>query len=419
MKINYDIAIIGGGASGVLAAIKARELDKDVSICILESMELIGKKLRITGGGRCNFTNNDPIEDFFDKIVTNNKFLYSALYNFTNEDMKKLIRSLGLDYIIEKDNYNKVYLKSGNGQDLIDVLERRLKSDNIDIFYNSKVVDLDIESNPKLVYTDDMMIESEKLIIASGGGSYSQTGSDAYMLDILKNKGIKIIPLKPALTTINIKEGWIKSIPGISLKDVELKYKKNKSKKYSSIIGDIIFTHKGIGGPASLRVSSYINKDISSYDVVLDLIPSISEDELYKICRKDPKKAVSTNLKDIFPQNLLKAIMEEIEKYAIENNIKIDLSSSGNFSKVDFDILLLFTKRISLSIEGLGKMATATVTSGGVAISEISSSTMESKKFKNVYFAGEVIDVDALTGGYNLQIAFSTGVLAGQSCIEK
>lgn len=416
MKLNYDLVVIGAGASGSMAAITARNLNRDISIAILESQESLGKKLRITGGGRCNFTNNEDIDDFFDMIVTNKKFLYSSLYNFTNEDMKTFIRKIGLDYNIEYENYNKVYLKSNNSQDFIEKIERILDDGKIDVFYNSKVEDIDFENRE--VYTRDMVFCAEKIIIATGGCSFPNTGSDGSMFSILSKNGYTIVPLKPALVPINVKNDWIRSMPGISFGDVEITvYQLNKSKykKKKTLRGDIIFTHKGIGGPVTLKALSYINDDLSRYKISLDLLPNIGKEDFYGICRKNYKKTVFSNLKEILPVNFLKNIIAEYELK--ENNDRLSTEASGNISKQEIENLLSYIKDINLEISGLGSIEIGTVTSGGVDVKNINPNTLESKIHTNIFFSGEVIDVDALTGGYNLQIAFSTGVLAGQCII--
>ena len=414
MILEYDLVIIGAGPAGIMAGLEARDNNKDISIVILESQTSLGKKLRMTGGGRCNFTNNDDIGDFFDNIVTNSKFLYSALYGFSNEDMKSYIRKLGLDYKVEKENYNKVYLSCENSQNLIEAFERQIKKNNIDIFYDTKV--LDIDPKKKLIYTDSEMFSANKVIISTGGLSYPQSGSDGSMLDILRKKGYDIIEPRPGLVPFNLSDKWIKNMPGISFKNIEFSIfdtSKGRKKLIKRIRGEIIFTHRGIGGPAALKVSSYINKDIKKYMVCLDLIPEISEEEFFSICKLESKKAVTSNIKKIFPTNFIKNISDEIENKSIVADFKT--IQAANFSKKDFNELLLLTKNIQLDINSLGKIDTATITSGGVNVKNINPNTMESKLDEGIYFAGEMIDVDALTGGYNLQIAFSTGVLAGRS----
>lgn len=417
MLRKFDIAVIGGGPAGIMAALTAKNKENKKSICLIEASERICKKLRITGGGRCNFTNNKDISCFFDNIVNNEKFMYSSLYTFTNEDTKKFIKSIGLDYIVEKENDDKVYLKSGNALDLIDRLEYELKKADIEIFLNSKVKNIKIEEGTKSVYTESELFQCDKLIIATGGKSYPQTGSDGEMLKIVKKLGYNIVSPVSALSPIEIKEKWINNIPGISICDVDIQIYNGKHKKarpIKIIRGDIIFTHKGIGGPAALKASSYINRELENAYISIDFLASTDTEELYEIAKSYPKKSVLNNIRGILPNNFVKCILEEAQRQS-ERNFDFINENSSNMSKKDYEVLATLIKSCKLNPKKLCSIDKATVTSGGVSVSEIDSSTMESKKHKGVFFAGEIIDVDALTGGYNLQIAFSTGYISGIS----
>ena len=416
MNDKFDIAVIGGGPAGIMAALTAKRENGSSKVCIIESGERIGKKLRITGGGRCNFTKNKDISCFFDNVVNNEKFLYSSLYTFSNEDMKKYINLLGLEYTIETDNDDKVYLKNGNSMKLIEALEKELKKNNIEILLNSKVIDLDIDKKIKEVYLENEILKSEKLIIATGGKSYPQTGSDGSIIELLKNKGYSIVEPVSALSPIKVKEKWLREMPGVSLSKVNLNicYNNNKSKKkiIDIVSGDIVFTHNGIGGPAALKASSYINRKIGKAYIDADFIASIDRETLYSLAKSNPKKTVFNNLRDILPNNFLRNVFKKAQ-ILIDSNFNFLEEKSSNVSKKDFDIIAGLLKNCRLTPVSLCEISKATVTSGGVDVAEIDSSTMESKIHSRVYFAGELIDVDALTGGYNLQIAFSTGYLAG------
>lgn len=428
MLKNYDIAILGAGPAGIMAALSARKVNNQADICIIDSNSNIGNKLRITGGGRCNFTNNKDISNFFDNIVRNKKFLYSSLYSFSNEDLKEFIKKIGLDYVVEDDNDNKVYLKSGKSMDLIEVLNLELRKSNIDYISKSKVGDINLKE--KKIISDDLIIKSDRIIIASGGASYPQTGSDGSIMKILSKKGYNVIKEVPALAPMNIKESWVKDIPGISLQNVSITVSKvsaknknsfktsnQKSKKLAELYGDMVFTHKGIGGPAVLKASSYINRSIEESILEIDFITDIAKDELFDIAKSNPKKTILSNLKELFPNNFLKRILEKCNE---ESDGKFDFINdcSANISNKNLEILYKSLKKAELTPTSLADLERATITSGGIDVKNIDSSSLESVIDSGIYFAGEVIDVDALTGGYNLQIAFSTGYLAGTSAAE-
>lgn len=427
MLKKYDIAILGAGPAGIMAGLSARKIDKNAKICIVDSNSNIGSKLRLTGGGRCNFTNNKDISMFFDKIVRNNKFLYSALYSFSNEDLKSFIRTCGLEYTVEDKNDDKVYLKSGKSMDLIEVLNLQMRNSDIDFLGKVTIKDIDLK-NKKMI-SNDLIIETKNIIIASGACSYPQTGSDGYIMKLLSSRGYNVIEPVSALAPINIKESWVKDIPGISIQDISISVSKISVNDYSGIknkcqykrnaktekiFGDIVFTHKGIGGPAALKASSYINRNINASSLELDFIPNISRESLFEILKSSPKKTILNRLKEDLPNNFLKRILEKCND---ESEDKYDFINDycANLSNKNFEILYESLKKATITPVALADLERATITSGGIDVKNIDSSTLESNIDSNIYFAGELIDVDALTGGYNLQIAFSTGYLAGVS----
>ena len=399
------VIVVGAGPSGMMAALTA---SKKHEVILIERNAELGKKLKLTGGGRCNITNKRYIEDFFDKVVTNKKFLYSAFYSFTNEDLLNFLSDSNLEYKVEEQNDYKVYTKSDKSIELINTFEKLLLNNNIKILYNKKVVDLIVQDNKVhgVVLDDNSKITSDKVIISTGGKSYANTGSDGTMHKILENHGHKITDIYPALSPLKIRENWIKRLQGISLKDIEISCKMKKKK--ISKRGDMLFAHFGITGPCVLIISSYINKLLENEEVELniDFVPEISKDELSKIIRENPNKNIVNNLKSILPQNFLKEILEILNLSEVKPN---------ELTKENENKIIEYLKNMKLTAyETLGIKASM-VTCGGVSVKEINSSTMESKIIKDLYLTGEVIDIDAETGGYNLQIAFSTGYLAGIS----
>lgn len=455
MNKIYDLIVIGGGPAGIMSAISAKKANKNLRVAILEGGDDIGQKLRITGGGRCNFTNDKDISDFFDKVVRNKKFLYSSLYTYSNESLKDFIKKdLGLEYTVERENDDKVYISSGRTDLLIERLREIIKKLGIDLILNAKVMDIFIEEN----YTkDDLLADSliedknnvcidslniseidnstkgityeetskknsfilkcsgqknlfssRNLVVAVGGMSYPKTGSDGSLYEVLSKLGIKIVKPKPALVPIILKKSWLLDLMGLSFKDVALKNGKVE------LFGDLMITHDGIGGPVSLKMSSYINRNL--VDLSLDIIPNLLDSDLYKIIRENQNKNLSQillKLEDKLPHRFVKTMLAECNRK--NSSFDFERDKVANLSKENFEYLLNHIKNIKLEVEKLKDIRYATVTSGGVDVSEIDPSTMESKKISGMYFAGEIIDVDALTGGYNLQIAFSTGFLSGIS----
>lgn len=395
------VIIVGGGPAGIMAALSAA---KNNEVILIEKNKEIGMKLRLTGGGRCNITNNRDIEEFFDKIVNNNKFLYSALYTFSNYSLLEYLSSKGLEYKVELDE--KVYTKSDKADEVIDLLKDDLINNDVNIKYNTTITDLIIEDNviKGVITSYGEKVLGDKIIITTGGKSFPNTGSDGTMYSVLEKYGHTITPIYAALIPLVIKEEFVKKLQGVSMKDVVVsaKIKKKKIEKR----GDMLFTHFGISGPAVLKLSSYVNKALTEgeVEITLDFLKDKSKEEISKIMRSNTNKTVFNNLKGVLPQNFLKVVFEILGLSEIKAS---DLKKEDEYKVIEYMKEMKLTARETLTIKA------AQVTSGGVKVKEINASTMESKLIKNLYFAGEVIDVDAETGGYNLQIAFSTGYLAG------
>ena len=395
------VIVIGGGPAGIMAAITAA---KNNEVILIERNNEIGKKLKLTGGGRCNITNNRDIEEFFSKIVTNNKFLYSALYTFSNYQLLEYLSEKGLEYKVEYDE--KVYTKSDKADEVISLFENDLRENNVNILYNTKVEDLIVKDNvvKGVILDTGKSINGDKVIVTTGGKSFPTTGSDGSMYEVIKKYGHTITPIYPALIPLVIKEEFVKNLQGIAMKDVHIQAKLKKKKFEKE--GDMIFTHFGISGPAVLKISSYLNKALADgeVEVILDFLKDRSKEELAQIIRSNSNRFVLNNLKGILPQNFLKQIFEMLNLVEVK---------ASDLKKEDEIKIIEYIKEMKLTVRETLTIKAAQVTSGGVKVKEINASTMESKLINNLYFAGEVIDIDAETGGYNLQMAFSTGYLAG------
>ena len=395
------VIVVGGGPAGIMAALSAA---KNNEVTLIERNKEIGMKLRLTGGGRCNITNNRDIEEFFDKIVNNKKFLYSALYTFSNYSLLEYFSNNGLEYKVELDE--KVYTKSDRADEVIELLRSDLEKNKVKVRYNTLINDLIVEDGTiKGVITSyGQKILGDKVIITTGGKSFPHTGSDGAMYEVLERHGHTITPIYAALIPLVIKEEFVKKLQGVAMKDVVVsaKLKKKKVEKF----GVMLFTHFGISGPAVLKLSSYLSKALGEgeVEVNLDFLKDKSKDELSQLIRSNPNKTVFNNLKGILPQNFLKVIFEVLDLSEVK---------ASDLRKEDENKIIEYIKEMKLTARETLTIKAAQVTSGGVKVKEINASTMESKIINNLYFAGEVIDIDAETGGYNLQMAFSTGYLAG------
>lgn len=404
--MKTKVGIIGAGPAGIMAAGVAASRGLDV--VLIEKNERIGKKLFITGKGRCNITNAAPIEDFFDYIITNKNFLYSSLYSFTNDDVINLLHEYGLKTKIERGN--RVFPESDKSSDVIKAFTKFLEANGVDIRLNSKVDKLIYKNDLFSVYIDDKEYVFDKIIIATGGKSYPATGSTGDGHLFAKRIGHTIVDLKPSLVPIEINGPWIKDLQGLSLRNVMLKVYNGK-KLIHEEFGEMVFTHYGISGPIVLSTSNYLHKDYKELRLSIDLKPALDDEKLdNRIIRDFEKynnKQIRNALNDLVPQKLITWIIEysEIDPEKVVNQI----------TKEERTRLLNTIKNFNMEFRGFRPIEEAIITSGGIKVTEINPSTMESKLIPNLYFAGEVMDVDALTGGFNLQIAFSTGYLAGMN----
>lgn len=400
-----QVVIVGGGPAGMMAAIAASKNNK---VILIEKNNKLGKKLFITGKGRCNVTNNKDISEFFDYIPTNPHFLYSALYTFTNEDTIKFFNERGVELKVERGD--RVFPSSDKSSDIIKAFEKTLMEKNIEIKLGIAVKELKVENNriTSVILDNDDYIECDNVILATGGASYPQTGSNGDGFRFCKSLGHNVVSIKPSLVPIEINEAWVKDLQGLSLRNVQLTLLDKNNKIIFKEQGEMLFTHFGISGPLCLSASSLI-KPGEKYKIILNLKPALSEKELDLRIQKDflkyNNKDFKNALNDLFPQKLI-PIMINLSK--IPENQKVN-----SITKEQRKFFLNLISNLTMDVRGLRSIEEAIVTSGGVDTKEIDPSTMKSKVVSNLSFAGEVIDVDAYTGGYNVQIAISTGFIAG------
>ena len=405
--MKKKIGIIGGGPAGMMAAAMASS--EETEVYLIEKNKKIGTKLYITGKGRCNITNSLPIEDFFNFIVTNKNFLYSSFYSFTNENLIQLLADYGVETKVERGN--RVFPESNKSSDIIKALKKFMEEKNVNVVLNSNVKKISKENKKFKVITEREKLEFDKVIIATGGVSYSMTGSTGDGLNFAREFGHNVVALKPALVPVELNEPFIKDLQGLSLKNVTLKSFNGKKLVHESF-GEMIFTHFGISGPIVLTSSSYINKFKSKdLNFEIDFKPALSDKQLDDRILKDfeiyNNKQFKNSLNDLLPQKIIPIIIDicNIEPDKIVNQI----------TKIEREELIRAIKHMPLKFKAFRSMDEAIITSGGIKTIEINPSTMESLIIEDLFFAGEIIDVDALTGGFNLQIAFSTGFIAGSS----
>jgi hypothetical protein len=408
--MGNKIIVIGGGAAGMIAAGFASNRGYDVHL--YEKNDKLGKKIFITGKGRCNFTNISDIETIMENIKRNPLFLYSALYSFTNEDLITFFNNLGVPSKIERGN--RVFPKSDKSNDIIKALHKFMNNNNVNIHLNQDVKKIMVDKKNiinGIILSTGEKIRADKVIIATGGMSYPKTGSTGHGIRMSEELGHNIIKPYPSLVPIVVNELWVKDLQGLSLKNVEVTlYKKDKIVKKE--FGEMIFTHYGVSGPIILSLSADMETPYSQYSISINLKPALTEEQLDSRLQRDfekkSRKQYKNSLQDLFPSKLIPVI------------IKLSNINESKFvhqiTREERKKLVTLMQNFIFTIENLRPINEAIVTAGGVDTKEINPSTMESKLIRGLYFAGEVIDVDALTGGYNLQIAFSTGYLAGMNC---
>ena len=414
------VIVIGGGPAGMMAAITAKENKNDV--LIIEKNNQLGKKLLITGKGRCNITSSLEMEDFIKNTPGNGMFLYSAYQQFTNQDIIQFLKQQGLE--VKEERGNRIFPVTDKSVDVLKCFTKRIKELDIDIKYNTKVVEIltemvDGENTVIGVKTYRETINANKVILATGGKSYPLTGSTGDGYQLVEKLGHSITKIKPSLVPLEVYDkAECKELQGLSLRNVEIKLIDiEKNKQIYEDFGEMVFTHFGVSGPTILSSSAHlvryknIDKLFHEKKIVLkiDLKPALDEKKLNDRILRDfedaKNKQFKNSLDKLLPQKLIPAV---ITRSKINPNKKVN-----EITKKEREQLIKEIKDFEIIIKGFRPIEEAIITSGGVNIKEINPKTMESKKVKGLFFAGEIIDVDSYTGGFNLQIAYSTGYVAG------
>lgn len=411
------VVVIGGGPSGMMSAITAKENGNEV--ILLEKMQQLGRKLLITGKGRCNITSSLEIEDFIKNTPGNGMFLYSVFKNYNNKDIISFLKKQGLN--VKEERGNRIFPVTDKSLDVLECFKKRLKELNVKIQYNTKVESIIINEEKKVVgvKTNNETISADKIILATGGKSYPLTGSTGDGYKIAEQLGHTITKIKPSLVPITLYEKDIcKKLQGLSLRNVKIKvYNLENKKNIYEDFGEMIFTHFGVSGPIILSLSAHlvrtknIDEQIKNKKIILsiDLKPALTEEKLNDRILRDFQEYKNKNYKNaldkLLPQKMIPVIIKnsEINPEKKVNEIK----------KEERKKIIKCLKNLEFEISGFRPIEEAIITSGGINIKEINPKTMESKIIKGLYFAGEIIDVDSYTGGFNLQIAYSTGYTAG------
>ena len=402
--------VIGGGASGLIAACVASE--KGNKVTLIEKNEKLGKKIYITGKGRCNLTNDVPFLDFFNNVVSNPKFLFSSISSFSPQDVMNFFEKNGLSLKTERGN--RVFPASDKASDVTKTLEKVLKKNSVDVLLGNVVTEILTDNGDiKGVKLDNgKVICAESVIVCCGGLSYPLTGSTGDGYNFARKFGHSIVELKPGLVGIELKGNDFTEMQGLSLKNVRVSAMFGEKVLYSDF-GEMIFTHFGVSGPIILSCSSVINRrDLNNIDLVIDLKPALTENLLEERLLREFKENNVKEIASVMRSLLPKAIIPCVLRQALIKPVK----KCSEITVLERQNLISSLKNLRFKIKKLRSLEEAIVTAGGVNVKEVNPKTMESKLQKGLFFAGEVLDVDAFTGGFNLQIAFSTGFVAGKNC---
>lgn len=424
--MSKNIIVVGGGAAGMLAAYFAADAGNKVTL--LEKNEKLGKKIYITGKGRCNLTNACDVEELFLNVKSNSKFLYSAFYGFDNSQVIAFFESHGMPVKVERGN--RVFPVSDKSSDVIFALQRALKEKKVEVLLHTEVSKLcyekitdtkaDEEAADKktelkitgVILKDGTTMAADAVIVATGGLSYPSTGSTGDGYKMAEDAGHTVTECTPSLVPFNVKEEWVKSLQGLSLKNTAISIYSGKKKLYEDF-GEMLFTHFGVSGPMILSASASIKQSLikQPLDMYIDLKPALTQEALDKRILREFEEAKNKQFKNsinkLLPAKMIPVI---IELSGIDPDKKVN-----EISKEERNRLLMLFKKLSVTLNGPRGYNEAIITKGGIKVKEINPSTMESKLVNGLYFAGEVLDLDAYTGGFNLQIAWSTGYLAGTS----
>lgn len=409
------VIVVGGGAAGMFAAIAAAKNGHQVTL--YEKNEKLGKKIFITGKGRCNITNAADMEELFDAVVTNSKFLYSSFYGYTNQNVIDFFEDAGVPVKIERGN--RVFPISDHSSDVIRALEREMKKVGVKVCLNTELKSVEAEKGKfnKVVLKDTTTQTADACIVATGGLSYRSTGSTGDGFRFAENVGHKVTQCFPSLVPMETKEPWICELQGLSLRNVEAKILDGKKELYKDF-GEMLFTHFGVSGPLIISASSYVGKKFMDKNgqkkeltLEIDLKPALTEEQLDQRVLRDFEENHNRQFKNaitkLFPTKLIPVMLE---LGGIDPEKKVN-----SIEKEERKQFVHLIKHFRMTLTGLRDYPEAIITKGGVNVKEIDPGTMESKLVKGLYFAGEVLDLDALTGGFNLQIAWSTGYAAGNA----
>lgn len=409
------VIVVGGGAAGMFAAIAAAKNGHQVTL--YEKNEKLGKKIFITGKGRCNITNAADMEELFDAVVTNSKFLYSSFYGYTNQNVIDFFEDAGVPVKIERGN--RVFPISDHSSDVIRALEREMKKVGVKVCLTTEVKSVEAEKGKfnKVVLKDTTTQTADACIVATGGLSYRSTGSTGDGFRFAENVGHKVTQCFPSLVPMETKEPWICELQGLSLRNVEAKILDGKKELYKDF-GEMLFTHFGVSGPLIISASSYVGKKFMDKNgqkkeltLEIDLKPALTEEQLDQRVLRDFEENHNRQFKNaitkLFPTKLIPVMLE---LGGIDPEKKVN-----SIEKEERKQFVHLIKHFRMTLTGLRDYPEAIITKGGVNVKEIDPGTMESKLVKGLYFAGEVLDLDALTGGFNLQIAWSTGYAAGNA----
>ena len=409
------VIVVGGGAAGMFAAIAAAKNGHQVTL--YEKNEKLGKKIFITGKGRCNITNAADMEELFDAVVTNSKFLYSSFYGYTNQNVIDFFEDAGVPVKIERGN--RVFPTSDHSSDVIRALEREMKKAGVKVCLNTEVKSVEAENGKfdRVVLKDTTTQTADACIVATGGLSYRSTGSTGDGFRFAESVGHKVTQCFPSLVPMETKEPWICELQGLSLRNVEAKILDGKKELYKDF-GEMLFTHFGVSGPLIISASSYVGKKFmdkkgqkKELTLEIDLKPALTEEQLDQRVLRDFEENHNRQFKNaitkLFPTKLIPVMLE---LGGIDPEKKVN-----SIEKEERKQFVHLIKHFRMTLTGLRDYPEAIITKGGVNVKEIDPGTMESKLVKGLYFAGEVLDLDALTGGFNLQIAWSTGYAAGNA----